>query len=145
MQVTAEYVEQVCRANCFPCGYQYTVVIISVIKRALAADIPVEYRLKFLNQLDRMANNPRDLWLTADMIASIDPMCDRGDEMYREAAKLDKGKPGRPGMLDALAKFFPAFAVLNPSLITALEMEPRRLGYFRPVDQEPFAQAAPQS
>jgi hypothetical protein len=80
-----------------------------------------------------MASGP-DRWLTADMIAAIDPMCDRANEMFREASKLDRGKPGQPAMFTALNKFFPAFAVLNPSLITALEMEPRRLGYFRPVD-----------
>jgi hypothetical protein len=135
MQVTAEYVEQVCRANPIPQGYKYTVVIISGVKRMLAADIPVEYRLKFLERLDLMASNGNERWLTADMIAAIQPMCDRGQEMYSEAAKLDKGKPGRPGMLDALAKFFPAFAVLNPSLMIALEMEPRRSGYFRPVTE----------
>jgi hypothetical protein len=135
MQVTAEYVEQVCHAKPIPQGYKYTVVIISGVKRMLAADIPVEYRLKFLERLDQMATNGNDLWLTADMIAAIEPMCDAGMEMYSEAAKLDRGTPGRPGFLDALAKFFPAFAVLNPSLMTALEMEPRRSGYFRPVDQ----------
>jgi hypothetical protein len=134
MQVTAEYVEQVCRANTIPSGYKYTVVIISSTKHALTLGLPAEYRLDFLDRLDRMANNG-DTWLTADIIASIDPMCQAGLEMFREASKLDRGKPGKPGMLDALTKFFPAFAVLNPSLITALEMEPRRSGYFRPVDQ----------
>jgi hypothetical protein len=134
-QVTPEYVAEVCRANCFPPGYRYTVVIVSIIKRSLAADIPAEYRLKFLNQLDQMASG-WDGWLTADMIATIEPMCDRGHEMYTEAAKLDRGKPGQPAMFDALNKFFSAFCVLNPTLITALELEPRRLGYFRPIDQE---------
>lgn len=133
MQLTGEYVEQVCRANCFPAGYKYTVVIISTTKRALAGNMSAEYRLEFLNRLDRMAGNS-ETWLTADVIAAIEPMCEAGMEMYSEAAKLDRGTPGRPGFLDALANFFPAFAVLNPSLIKALEMEPRRSGYFRPVD-----------
>jgi hypothetical protein len=122
MQVTAEYVEQVCRANCFPTGYKYTVIIISTTKRALAGNISREYRLEFLNHLDRMVNHQNNSWLTEAMIAAIDPMCDAGLEMLSEAMKLDKGKPGRPGMLDALAKFFPAFAVLNPTLLTALEL-----------------------
>ena len=134
MQVTSEYVEQVCRANCFPTGYKYSVIIISHTKRGLAGELPANYRLEFLNRLDQMAN--KDSWLTADMIAAINPMCEAALEMFREAAKLDRGKSGRPGMLDALAKFFPAFAVLNPSLISALEMKPRRLGCFRPVAQE---------
>jgi hypothetical protein len=59
------------------------------------------------------------------MIAAVEPMCDRGWEIYSEASKLDRGKPGQPGFLDALAKFFRTFAVLNPSLMTALELEPR--------------------
>jgi|tagenome__1003787_1003787.scaffolds.fasta_scaffold20906038_2 hypothetical protein len=87
MQVTAEYVEQISRSNCFSVGYKYTMVIISIIKRALAEDIPAEYRLKFLNQLDGMVNRG-DAWLTAAVIAAIEPMCDGGNEMYREAAKL---------------------------------------------------------
>jgi hypothetical protein len=134
MQVTAEYVERVLDTNVIPMGYKYTVIIISVIKRTLAQDIPPEYRLKFLNQLDAMTSSGQEgyAWLTADMIAAIDPMCDRGDEMFSEASKLDRGRPGQPAMFDALNKFFPAFAVLNPSLMTALEMEPRRSGYFRP-------------
>lgn len=131
MQVTADYVEKVCCENAIPPGYQYTVVIVSITKRMLADDIPPEWRLKFLERLDQMATDGNDRWLTPQMVAAIEPMCDRGHELYSEAAKLDRGKPGRPGMLDALAKFFPAFAVLNPSLMTALEMEPRRHGYFR--------------
>jgi hypothetical protein len=132
MQVTTEYVEQVCLMNAIPKGHLYTLVAISVTKRGLAQDIPDDYRLKFLNQLDRMAGYG-ERWLTAGVIAAVGPMCDAGWELYREAAKLDREKPGRPGFLDALAKFFPAFAVLNPSLMIALEMEPRRSGYFRPV------------
>jgi hypothetical protein len=112
------------------------VIIISHVKYGLTLDLPAEYRLEFLDRLDRMVNKP-DAWLTADMIAVIEPMCEAGLEMYREAAKLDRGKPGRPGMLDALAEFFPAFAILNPSLMTALEMEPRRLNFFRPVEPVP--------
>jgi hypothetical protein len=141
MQVTAEYVEQICRANPIPVGHKYTIVMVSGVKRWLAEDIPDEFRLKFLEWLDRQAadspNADRDFgsaWLTSAMIAVVEPMCDRGWEMYSEAAKIDRGRPGQLGFLDALAKFFPAFAVLNPSLITALEMEPRRLGCFRSVE-----------
>lgn len=131
MQVTAEYVEQVLHTNVIPMGYKYTVIIVSVIKRELAQDIPAEYRFKFLNQLDELASGGSDNWLTADMIAAIEPMCDHGNEMFSEASKLDRGRPGKPAMFRALDKFFPAFAVLNPSLMTALEIEPRRHGYFR--------------
>lgn len=134
MQVTADYVEKVCCENAIPMGYKYTAKIVSVVKRTLAQDIPAEYRFKFLNQLDELASGGSDNWLTADMIAAIEPMCDHGDEMFSEASKLDRGVPGKPAMFRALDKFFPAFAVLNPSLITALEINPRRFGYYRPVD-----------
>jgi len=130
MRMTAEYVEQVCRENPIPTGHKYTLVVVSLLKRWLAEDIPAEYRLKFLEWLDRMATGP-DIWLTADMIAAVEPICEAGEEMYFEAAKLDRGKPGQPGMFEALAKFFPTFAVLNPSLMTAIELEPRRHGCFR--------------
>ena len=136
MQVTAEYAEQVCQSNCIPKGWKYELVIISVVKHGLTLEMPAAYRLEFLDRLDGLVNHANNTWLTADMVASIEPMCAAGLEMYHEAAKLHRGKPGRPEMLDALAKFFPAFAVLNPSLITALEMEPRRLGYFQPVDTD---------
>ena len=136
MQVTVDYVAEVCRANCIPVGWKYALVIISVVKCGLTLDTPAAYRMEFLDRLDRMVNGDNNTWLTAEMVAAIDPMCDAGMEMFREAAKLDRGKPGRPGMLDALAKFFPAFAVLNPSLMTAIEMEPRRASYFRPADRE---------
>jgi hypothetical protein len=52
----------------------------------------------------------------------------RAEELYSDAMQIDRGKPGRPGSFDARAKFFPAFAVLNPSLLTALELRPRRAG-----------------
>lgn len=130
MQVTTEYVEEAIRSNCFPVGYLYTAVLVSSVKSALADDIPADYRMKFLERLDLMANDSEP-WLTAEAIAAIEPMCPRAEELYNEAAKLDRGKPGRPGFLDALAKFFPAFAVLNPSLMTALELQPRRARYHR--------------
>jgi hypothetical protein len=142
MQITAEYVEQVCGQNAIPVGYMYTLVMVSGVKRWLTEEIPDEYRLKFLEWLDRQAGDSQradrdygSAWLTGAMIAAVEPMCDRGWEIYSEASKLDRGKPGQPGFLDALAKFFPTFAVLNPSLMTSLEMEPRRSGYFRPVTE----------
>jgi hypothetical protein len=122
MQVTPEYVEKFIRSNCIPVGYLYTAVIISHTKRGLSEDIAPEWRLKFLDGLDRLVNHENNTWLTEEMVAAIDPVCDAGMEMISEAAKLDRGMPGRPGMLDALAKFFPAFAVLNPSLLAAFEI-----------------------
>ena len=58
-------------------------------------------------------------WLTADMIAAVQPMCDKGEKLAIEARKLGPLKA-----LDAYAKFFSTFAVLNPSLLAALKLSP---------------------
>ena len=53
-------------------------------------------------------------------------MDDKSYEIVSEARKLDAGK-----ILDVFADHFPTFAVLNPSLITALEMLPGSRGRAR--------------
>jgi hypothetical protein len=101
----------------YPPGYAYTLVLASLTKRVLTEKIPAEYRLQFLEHLDKM---PLGLiWLTPEMIAALEPMCDKGEEIVREAMKLGASKS-----LDAYAKFFSTFAALNPSLIEVLKMSP---------------------
>jgi hypothetical protein len=97
-----------------PAGHRYTLVVIADIKRVLQAEFPAEYRLQFLEFLDRQSAG----W-GAETIASITPMCDAGAEIEREARKL-----GSKQALDAFAKFdvFSAFCALNPSLLEALRM-----------------------
>jgi hypothetical protein len=119
MLMTSEEIKKFCIDNCTPCGYKYTLVVISEIKRTLAEKIPAEYRLKFLEYLDKWAADDGRTWLTSEMIAAIKPMCDKGNEIAREAKKLPRGK-----FLDVYAETFPTFAVLNPSLIAALQMSP---------------------
>lgn len=114
---TKEQIEDPLRGMCCPIGWLYTLVSVSVTKRMLASKIPTEYRLAFLEHLDGMTKGD-DRWLTADMIAAVEPMCGKGYEMIREANKLG------PKALDAYAKFFPTFALLNPSLIEALKISP---------------------
>src|SRR5690242_12009140 len=108
MQVTPAQVDKAIRSNCYPPGYLWTVVIIAVTKRWLADEISDEWRLTFLNYLEKLTTGPNDPWLTAELIAAVDPMGDAEMEMFYEASKLDRGKPGKPGMFDALVKFFPA-------------------------------------
>jgi hypothetical protein len=74
--------------------------------------MPEEYRLKFLGHLDKMIDN----WLTPEMIAAIEPMDDRGEELAREVRKLGPNKA-----LDVYANMFVVFAALNTSLIEALK------------------------
>lgn len=99
-----------------PNGYMYTLVLASRTKRVLQAKgLPEESRLEFLNHLENMI----DTWLTPEMIAAIEPMDDRGEQMASEIMKVGPKKA-----LDLYAKSFVAFAALNPSLIGVLKMSP---------------------
>jgi hypothetical protein len=110
--------------NAIPRGYQYTIVHISLNKRLLRADMPARERLQILEGLE--VDDLDRLWLTNDMVAAIEPMDDQGYALASEARKLDAGK-----ILDVFADHFATFAVLNPSLIAALEMLPGSRGRAR--------------
>jgi hypothetical protein len=114
MRITKDEVHAFCAENSIPIGYQYTLVMASEVKRLLVEGMPMEYRLKFLEHLDKMVDRA---WLTAEMIEAVEPMCDKAHEIALEAKKLPKGK-----FLDVYAQNFSTFAVLNPSLLTALKM-----------------------
>jgi hypothetical protein len=116
MQMSNEEIRAFLHDTCCPVGHQYTLVIISVTKRWLKEEMPASYRLEFLEHLDRMA---KDDWLTAEMIAAIEPVCDKGFEIIREAQKLGAHKA-----LDVYAEHCGTFAGLNPSLIAALKQSP---------------------
>jgi hypothetical protein len=120
MPITKEEIQAFCAENAIPIGYQYTLVMASEVKRVLMENIPTEYRLKFLEHLDRMVDRA---WLTAEMIEAVEPMCDKAYEIALEAKKLPGGK-----FLDVYAQNFSTFALLNPSLIEALRMLPTRIG-----------------
>jgi hypothetical protein len=101
-----------------PTGHRYTLVIISETKRWLAHELSAAHRLRFLEFLDRCTDNV----LTAEAIASVEPMCDEAYEMVKEARKLGADKA-----LDVFARWdvFNAFIALNPSILIAIKM-PRR-------------------
>jgi hypothetical protein len=105
----------------YPNGQRCTCVMVSIVKRMLAAEIPGEFRLKFLEHLDRMPAKENSIWLTAEMIAAIKPICDNGYEIVCEARKLGAAKS-----LDVYAEMFSTFAELNPSIIDALKQSPIR-------------------
>jgi hypothetical protein len=96
-------------------GHKYTIIFISIVKMLLADEMSSAHRLKFLEWLDKCG----DQWLTADMVAVIEPMCADGYEIVREAQKLGAGK-----MFDVFARWevFNAFIALNPSILTAIKM-----------------------
>jgi hypothetical protein len=101
--------------SAIPRGYAYTIVRISLDKRLLQDEMSARERLEILERFQLSEHR----WLTPAMIAAIEPMCDKGNEIISEACKLDPGKT-----LDVFAEHFPTFAVLNPSLIAVLEMMP---------------------
>lgn len=94
-------------------GHRYTLVMASTVKWALQSEnMPAEMRLEFLRHLDKMT----DQWLTAEVIAMIEPIDKDGLKLYDEIAKLGWKQVARDGALDVLAKKFDVFAALNPSL-----------------------------
>jgi hypothetical protein len=104
-------------AHC-PVGHRYTLVWVSIVKMLLVDEMPSAYRLKFLEWLNKCG----DQWLSAEMVAAIEPMCAEGYEIVREAQKLGAGKS-----LDVFARHevFSAFIALNPSILAAIKI-PRR-------------------
>ena len=109
-------------ASCTPLGHRYSLVLISLVKRVLAQEMPPAYRIQFLDHLEKMGS--QDQFITPDVISAVEPVCDKGYEMIREAQKL-----GATKALDAYAKFFPAFAALNPSLMASLKLSPMYQGH----------------
>lgn len=111
-------------------GQIYTLVLASVAKRALQSEMLPEMRLEFLSHLEKMADNV----LTPDVIAMVEPIDDRGEELYKEACKLgfevvfEPGRGRRPDAFDVLHQKFDVFAALNPSLQRAYDEACRSWG-----------------
>jgi hypothetical protein len=95
-------------------GERCSLVFISLVKRMLAHEIDPAYRLRFLEWLEARHQTP-------DMIAAVNPMCDDGYNLLREAMKL-----GAKQALDVVSRLevFTAFAALNPGMLTAIRMQP---------------------
>jgi hypothetical protein len=108
-------------------GHRYTLVFVALVKHMLAMDIPPNYRLEYLGWLDRRD----EAWLSPQIIAAIEPMCEDGYELLREAMKL-----GHKKGFDTIASWevFNAFVALNPSLLTAIKMASNRY----PFDKRAF-------
>ena len=97
-------------------------VHVSHLKSLLANELPTNYRLKFLQWLDRRYS-PGQEWermqITPEIVAAIEPICDGAYELLREAMKL-----GNPTSVNTIGRedVFRAFVALNPSLLTAIRM-----------------------
>lgn len=102
-------------------GHIYTLVFVSVVKRWLRSEMSADIRLEFLQHLDKMT----DQWLTPGVFALVEPIDDKGQELFDEAAKLgfeivfEPGVGRRIDAFDVLYEKFDVFAALNPSLQTA--------------------------
>jgi hypothetical protein len=117
MSVSPEAVKEFLDRECVPKGYKYTLVLASITKRVLQMQPPDEWKLQFLGHLEKMSHGEQ--WLTAEMIAAVEPMDDKGEEIAREIRKVGPMKA-----LDVYADTFTVFATLNPSLVAALKMSP---------------------
>jgi hypothetical protein len=113
--MTPEEIREFVSLNAMPNGHMFTLVLASHTKRMLQGNLPEEWRLLFLNHLDKMI----DTWLTSEMIAALEPMDARGQAIVIEIMKVGPQKA-----LDLYAKSFVTFAALNPSLIGVLKMSP---------------------
>jgi hypothetical protein len=120
-----------------PSGHQWNMVMVSVLKRMLQTELDARHRLRMLESLDRM----RDIYFTSEMVAMIDPICDTGLEIWREAKSLD-----RPGDKTCMASFrvltswrvFNHFIRLNPSILAAIKWgeEGRGVGAAQKIDED---------
>jgi hypothetical protein len=102
-----------------PVGYQHLMLWAAYVKRALQGDMKAGKRLRLLERL----NSITDWYFTPEMLAAIEPMCDTGDAMMREALSLD-GDKGCENSFKILTSWrvFGHFRRLNPSLMTAIRL-----------------------
>jgi hypothetical protein len=97
-------------------GHRYSLILISHVKVVLQHELSPEWRLQFLEHLEKM----QDGALTPAVIALVEPMDKQGMELLEEARKLGyRGSP--PNFFTVLDKKFDAFALLNPSLVRAYD------------------------
>jgi hypothetical protein len=105
-----------------PLGNKMSLIGIALAKRALLT--PGIKPADKLELLERM-NGMTDGYLCPAMLAMIEPMCDTGFAIFKEAASLDPPKDATHGAasFDLLTgqKVFGNFCALNPSILTAIK------------------------
>jgi hypothetical protein len=97
-------------------GHQYTLVLASHLKWVLRAELSPQWRLEFLDHLEKMVDGT----LTPAVLALVEPIDEKGLEILDEARKLGYG-PLPPNLFTVLAQKFEIFAQLNPSLQRAYD------------------------
>jgi hypothetical protein len=103
-------------------GHKWTFIVAALAKRVLRiSGIKPADRLALLEKLNAMTDD----WFTADMLAGIEPMCDTGYAIFKEAKSLDAAQDNKhcEASFEVLArlKVFRHFCALNPSIIAAIK------------------------
>jgi hypothetical protein len=105
-----------------PDGHKWSFIAAALTKRALQiAGIKPADRLDFLERLHGLTNR----YFTADMLATIEPMCDTGYAIFKEARSLDPPQDDThcAASFNVLAtpSVFQHFVKLNPSIMAAIK------------------------
>ena len=104
-----------------PDGYKWALIGAALTKRTLQSPgLRAGDRLALLERLNGMT----DAYFTADMLAAIEPMCDTGYAIYKEANSLNPPQDETHGeasfKLLASPKVFGHFCALTPSIMAAI-------------------------
>jgi hypothetical protein len=98
------------------CRHRCLLVLVSLAKRCLADDIPTEFSLRYLEFFERF-EKLTDGWLSAEVVAMVDPICGKGYEIWEETRPLVPQERNR--MIDK-PEVFSVLAALNPSLLRVI-------------------------
>lgn len=100
------------------CRHRCLLVLVSIAKRYLADGISTEFSLRFLEAFERFEKLTEG-WLSAEVVAMIDPICDNGYKIWEETRPL-KNPQERNRMIEA-PEVFSVLAALNPSLLRVIK------------------------
>lgn len=107
-----------------PKGVRSSVVLIAHTKALLADEMPDDWRLLFLEKLDKMADGPFPI--AKEVISKIRPACPTAQRMVYEARNAGENWSSS---LDVIADgdVYREFVRLNPSLIEAVRLHHPRV------------------
>jgi hypothetical protein len=96
--------------------YASKIVVIANTKRVLAMNPPAEFKIKYLEYFDKFT----DRWLTADLIAMIEPLKPQGVSIWDEVKKLGWQEAfnvvSRPAVWSAFTALHPTFETVTKAI-----------------------------